>query len=146
MCPNLNQPCPNTFSRYCLLSRGYPALALIPVFAHMVPANTALALTIVEWLLGIWPAKSICTTRSLGALRAPASSWRPFLGRLWALRTCLTSSFAPFGHSGRVTHATIFFFKYFFLDFDFRIVFIFFRSFRHQRIYSTTLGSRDIAR
>ena len=36
-------------------------------------------------------------TRSLGALRAPTSRWR----------TCLTSSFTPFGRSGRVTHAEI---------------------------------------
>merc|ERR550532_3633958 len=28
-------------------------------------------------------------------------------GRLWALRACLTSSFAPFGRSGRVTHAAV---------------------------------------
>ena len=34
----------------------------------------------------------------------------------------------------------------FFWNFYFRIFFIFFRSFCHQRIYSTTLGSRDIAR
>ena len=61
MCPNLNQPCLNTLGKYCLLSRGYPALALIPVFAHMVTANIGLALAIQEWLLGLWPTKSLCT-------------------------------------------------------------------------------------
>ena len=38
-------------------------------------------------------------TRSLGALRAPTSSWRPF-GHL-------TSSFAPFRRSGRVTQPSV---------------------------------------
>ena len=37
--------------------------------------------------------------RSLGALWAPTSRWRPF--------GLLTSSFAPFGRSGRVTHAKL---------------------------------------
>ena len=45
-------------------------------------------------------------TRSLGARWAPTSSCGPS-GRLLALRACLTSSFAPFGRSGRVTHATL---------------------------------------
>ena len=45
-------------------------------------------------------------TRSAGALRAPTSSMRPF-GPLLALRASLTSSFAPFGRSGRVTHADV---------------------------------------
>ena len=42
-------------------------------------------------------------TRSLGALRAPTSSWWPYgpaLGRL-------NSSFAPFERSGRVTHTDV---------------------------------------
>ena len=30
-----------------------------------------------------------------------------FLSRLWTLGACLISSFAPFGRSGRVTHATV---------------------------------------
>ena len=47
----------------------------------------------------------ICN-RSLGARWAPTSSCGPS-GRLLALRACLTSSFAPFGRSGRVTHATL---------------------------------------
>ena len=45
-------------------------------------------------------------TRSLGARWARLLVGGP-LGRLWILRGCLTSSFAPFGPSGRVTHATM---------------------------------------
>ena len=41
------------------------------------------------------------TTRSLGPLRGPTSSW------MADLRACLTSSFAPFGRSGRVTLAML---------------------------------------
>ena len=40
----------------------------------------------------------IYDTRSLGALWAPTSSWRPF--------GLLDLSFAPFGRSGQVTHAS----------------------------------------
>ena len=43
-------------------------------------------------------------TRNLGARWAPISSWWPS-ATLLALRACLTSSFTPFGHSSRVTHA-----------------------------------------
>ena len=35
----LNQPCLNICSKYCLLNMGHTALALIPLFALMVPAN-----------------------------------------------------------------------------------------------------------
>ena len=38
-------------------------------------------------------------TRNLGA------RWAPISATLLALRACLTSSFTPFGHSSRVTHA-----------------------------------------
>ena len=44
------------------------------------------------------------TTRNLGARWAPISSWWPS-ATLLALWACLTSSFTPFGHSSRVTHA-----------------------------------------
>ena len=40
-------------------------------------------------------------TRNLGARWAPISSWWPS-ATLLALRSCLTLSFTPFGHSSRV--------------------------------------------
>ena len=47
-------------------------------------------------------------TRSLWALWAQTTSWQPFGPRRhWTLRACVTSSFAAFGGSGCVTHATV---------------------------------------
>ena len=49
--------------------------------------------------------------RSQGALHRPRLLVGGPSGRLWALhhlRACLTSSFAPFGRSGRVTHAKLY--------------------------------------
>ena len=51
-------------------------------------------------------------------------------GRLWALRACLTTTFTPFGRSGRVTHATkIFFFVLVFLFLFFEIFILDFFSY-----------------
>ena len=49
---------------------------------------------------------AVFSTRSLGVLRAPTSSLRPF-GPPFGPSASLTSSFAPFGRSGRVTHADV---------------------------------------
>ena len=53
---------------------------------------------------GSFSKKNYESTRNLGARWAPISSWWPS-ATLLALRACLTSSFTPFGHSSRVTHA-----------------------------------------
>ena len=47
-------------------------------------------------------------TRSLWAHWAQTTSWQPFGPRRhWTLRACVTLSFAAFGGSGCVTHATV---------------------------------------
>ena len=59
-----------------------------------------------RWHLGFGEKRErlLWITRNLGARWAPISSWWPS-ATLLALRACLTSSFTPFGHSSRVTHA-----------------------------------------
>ena len=46
-------------------------------------------------------------TRSLVALSGAQLLCSGPSGRLWALQACLTTSFTPFGRSGRVTHVAV---------------------------------------
>ena len=74
--------------------------------AAFVDGKAGLGAVVGQFSMQLAIEKAIYKTRSLGALRAPTSSLWPF-GPALALRAGLTSSFAPFGRSGRVTYATV---------------------------------------